>query len=110
MTTVGDAVGKATQAEAKIVAWDPGWARFAGLYRGRFGDSQVILLNQSLVIITPNAPNLDNPVKLVPIGNGTFRYTAPSGGGPVGEIVRFVEDNGKVTRMITGDSYVERVP
>jgi hypothetical protein len=25
------------------------------------------------------------------------------------EIVRFVEENGRVTRMITGDSYVERV-
>jgi CubicO group peptidase (beta-lactamase class C family) len=109
MTTVGAAVGKAAASEPKVVAWDPSWARFAGLYRGRFGDSQVILLNQSLVIITPNAPTVDNPVKLEPLGNGTFRYTASGGGGPVGEIVRFVEDNGRVTRMITGDSYMERV-
>jgi hypothetical protein len=48
-------------------------------------------------------------VQLEPIGNGTFRCVAPSGGGPVGEIVRFVEENGRVTRMITGDSDVERV-
>ena len=41
---------------------------------------------------------------------GAFRYVASVGGGPVGEIVRFVEENGRVTRMITGDSYVERVP
>jgi hypothetical protein len=27
----------------------------------------------------------------------------------VGEVVRFVEENGQVIRMITGDSYVERV-
>ena len=53
--------------------------------------------------------NLDNPVQLVPLGNGTFRYVASAGGGPVGEIVRFVEENGRVIRMITGDSYVERV-
>ena len=89
--------------------WDPAWSRFAGLYRGRGGESQVIELNKRLVVITPNAPDLDNPVQLVPIGNGQFRYTAPTGGGPVGEVVRFVEEGGRVVRMITGDSYVERV-
>jgi hypothetical protein len=34
---------------------------------------------------------------------------APTGGGPVGEIVRFVKENGEVVRMITGDSFVNRV-
>jgi hypothetical protein len=35
---------------------------------------------------------------------------APTGGGAIGEVVRFVEENGKVTRMITGDSFGVRVP
>ena len=109
MNTVGEAVVKATAQKPKTVAWDPSWARFAGLYRGHFGDSQVVLLNQRLVIITPNGPNVDNPIALEPIGNGLFRFTAPGGGGPVGEVVRFVEEGGRVTRMITGDSYVVRV-
>ncbi|MEO8451196.1 MAG: serine hydrolase domain-containing protein [Gemmatimonadota bacterium] len=108
MSTVGEAVAKATAMKPTVVAWDPSWARFAGLYRGRGGDSQVVLLNQRLVIITPNGPSLDNPVKLEPIGNGLFRYVAPGGGGPVGETVRFVEEGGRVVRMITGDSYVDR--
>ena len=30
-------------------------------------------------------------------------------GQPVGEVVRFVEEGGRVVRMITGDSYVDRV-
>ena len=60
-------------------------------------------------LINPAAANLDNPIALEPIGNGQFRYVAPTGGGPVGEIVRFVEENGRITRMITGDSFVERV-
>jgi hypothetical protein len=30
-------------------------------------------------------------------------------GRPVGEIVRFVEENGEVLRMITGDSFADRV-
>ncbi len=109
MNTVGEAVMKATATEPKVVAWDPSWARFAGFYSGGGGDSQVVLLNERLVIITPNGANLDTPIRLEPLGNGLFRYVAPVGGGPVGEVVRFVEEGGRVTRMITGDSYVDRV-
>jgi CubicO group peptidase (beta-lactamase class C family) len=109
MRSVGAAVAKATAVPPKVVAWDPVWARFAGLYRGRGGDQEVILLNQRLVIITPNGDNVDNPIRLEPIGGGLFRWMAPVGGGPVGEVVRFVEENGQVVRMITGDSYVDRV-
>src|SRR5688572_17814031 len=109
MNTVGDAVAKASAQKPKVIAWDPSWARFAGLYRGRGGDSQVVLLNQRLVLITPNAANLDNPVTLEPIGEGRFRFVAPTGGGAVGEVVRFAEENGRVVRMITGDSYLDRV-
>jgi CubicO group peptidase (beta-lactamase class C family) len=110
MNTVGQAVAKALPKPPAGVTWDPSWSRFAGLYRGRGNDSYVVELNKRLVIINPAGANLDNPITLEPIGNGQFRYVANAGGGPVGEIVRFVEENGRVTRMITGDSYVERVP
>jgi hypothetical protein len=109
MSTVGDAVAKASAQKPTVVAWDPSWERFAGLYRGKGGDSQVVLLNKRLVIVTPNGANVDNPVTLEPLGGGRFRYVAPGGGGPVGEVVRFVEEGGRVVRMITGDSYVDRV-
>jgi hypothetical protein len=109
INTVGQAVAKAATRPPASIAWDPSWSRFAGLYRGRGGDSQVVELNKRLVVITPSGANLDTPIQLEPIGAGQFRYVAPTGGGPVGEIVRFVEENGRVVRMITGDSYVERV-
>jgi CubicO group peptidase (beta-lactamase class C family) len=109
MATVGQAVAKASLSKAATVAWDPAWARFAGLYRGRGGDSQVVLLNQKLVIITPNAPNLDNPVGLEPLGGGRFRFVAPTGGGAVGEVVRFVEETGRPTRIYIGDGWIDRV-
>jgi hypothetical protein len=110
MNIVGVAVSKAAAAgPAPTPTWDPAWSRFAGLYRGRGADSQVVELNKRLVIINPAAANLDNPITLEPLGGGRFRYVAPTGGGPVGEIVRFVEENGRVIRMITGDSFVERV-
>ena len=109
MNTVGEAVAKAQTPPAPQTTWDPSWSRFAGLYRGRGGESYVVEMNRRLVIINPNGANLDNPTRLEPIGNGVFRFTANAGGGVVGETVRFVEENGRVVRMITGDSYVERV-
>jgi D-alanyl-D-alanine carboxypeptidase len=110
MATVGQAAAKAAKQNPPTVAWDPAWERFAGLYRGRGGDQQVVLLNKKLVIITPNAPNLDNPATLEPLGGGRFRYVAPRGGGVVGEVVRFVAQNGRPMRMYTGDSWIDRVP
>jgi hypothetical protein len=92
-----------------VPAWDAAWERFAGLYRGRNGDLEVVLLNKKLVIITPNAPTLDNIVTLEPLGGGRFRFVAPTGGGVVGEVVRFVEQNGRPMRMYTGDSWIDRV-
>lgn len=110
MNTVGEAVARRSAPRPQVVAWDASWARFAGLYRGRGGDSQVVLLNERLVIITPNATTVDNPVELEPLGGGRFRYTARTGGGVVGEVVRFTEENGRVVRMYTGDGYVDRMP
>jgi CubicO group peptidase (beta-lactamase class C family) len=109
MNTVGEAVAKASAKAPATTDWDPAWSRFAGLYRGRGGDSQVVELNKRLVIITPNAANLDNPIRLEPLGDGRFRYVAAVGGGPVGEIVRFVEEGGRVVRMYVGDGFVERM-
>lgn len=108
MATVGQAVAKASAPKPATV-WDPAWARFAGLYRGRNGDSQVVLLNNKLVIITPNAPNVDNPIALEPLGGGRFRFVAPTGGGAVGEVVRFVEQAGRPMRMYIGDGWIDRV-
>lgn len=111
MATVGQAVAKAAVAKPVTVAWDPAWARFAGLYRGpQGGTSQVVLLNNRLVLISPNAVNLDNIITLEPIGGGRFRFVAPTGGGPVGEIVRFGEEAGKPMRLYTGDGWADRIP
>ncbi|HJO04303.1 MAG TPA: serine hydrolase domain-containing protein [Acidobacteriota bacterium] len=111
MNTVGSAVAEATKAEPDEVAWDPSWARFAGLYRrpGRGGETQVVLLNERLVLMSPSARTIGNPIRLEPLGGGVFRYTAPRGGSVIGEEVRFLEENGEVIRMFMGDSYTDRV-
>ena len=109
MATVGAAAAKAARGTPATVAWDPTWARFAGLYRGVWGDQQVVLLNQKLVLITPNAVAVDTSTTLEALGGGRFRYTAPTGGGEVGEVVRFVEVAGKPMRMFIGDSWIDKV-
>lgn len=110
MNSVGEAAAKAIAKTPKVVAWDPSWSRFVGTYRSAGGESAVVELNQRLVVLSATATTLENPTRLEPIGNGLFRVVAPTGGGPVGEVVRFVEEGGRVTRMITGDSYAVRAP
>ena len=109
MHTVGEAVATATATEAAAVAWDPAWERFAGRYRSRNGDRQVLVMNDRLVVMNPWATSIEDPTELEPVDDGLFRMVAPTGGGAVGEVVRFVEENGEVVRMITGDSYADRV-
>jgi CubicO group peptidase (beta-lactamase class C family) len=109
MQTVGEALAKASAPATKQPAWDPAWSRFAGLYRGPGGDIEVVELNQRLVMFDPTSANPENQISLVPLGNGRFRFEAPTGGSVVGEVVRFVEENGKVVRMYTGDSWTDKV-
>lgn len=109
MNTVGKAVAEATKPEPEVITWDPAWERFAGVYRSRGGETRVLVMNERLITMNPWATRIGDPIELEPIGDGTFRMLAPTGGGPVGEIVRFVEENGEVVRMITGDSYSDRV-
>ncbi len=109
MRTVGQAVAKATAPSPKPVQWDPAWSRFAGLYRSLGADTEVVELDRRLVTIDPSGSSPEAQGKLVPIGNGRFRLESSSGGPPVGEVVRFEEENGKVVRIYIGDGYRSRV-
>lgn len=110
ITAVGPAMAKAAaDGKAGAVAWDPAWARFAGVYRNRWNDTAVVLMKDRLVMLALNAPSLDDAVPLTPLGGGQFRLDSPRGGAPVGEVVRFGEDDGRVVRMYTGDTWMERV-
>jgi CubicO group peptidase (beta-lactamase class C family) len=109
MQTVGEAVGRAAAPPAKAIPWDASWSRFAGLYRSADSDTEVVELNHKLVLFDPLSPNPDAAINLAPLGGGRFRFEGPTGGAPVGEVVWFQEENGKVVRMYMGDSYTERV-
>lgn len=103
MATVGEAVVKAAAPAKPEKQWDPGWKRFAGLYRSIWGDTEVIELDEELVMIDPTADDPGDQQKLVPIGGGEFKLEAPTGGAAVGEIVRFREEGGRVTHIVIGN-------
>ena len=109
MRTVGEAVAKAGAPAPKAPLWDPAWSRFAGHYRSDNGETEVVELNQRLVLMNPNGDSPETQQRLEALGNGRFRLESPTGGTPVGEIVRFVEQNGQVVRMYTGESFSTRV-
>ena len=111
INTVGEAVIRAAADRPKQVAWDPSWARFAGRYRSPRGGgvTEIVLLNNKLGMINPWATNLENVTNLEPIGEGRFKVVSLAGGGPVGEVVRFIEQNGKVVKMYVGDGWSDRV-
>lgn len=107
MQSVGDAVAKAGKQEDKGIPWDPDWSKFAGLYRSSSVDTAVVETNQRLVTLNPAGTTLVTN-RLIPLGGGQFRLEAATGGGAVGEVVRFTEENGKVVRMYVGGSYSVR--
>lgn len=85
----------------------PDWARYTGRYRSAWGDSQVLVYKDDLVIITPSAPDpLATMTKLVPVAEHTFRMETKERFGANGELAVFeVDETGKVVRLNTGNSY-----
>lgn len=111
ITALGPAMAKAAaDGREGAVAWDPAWARFQGVYRNLWNDTAVVLMNEKLVLLAFNEPNLDEAVPLTPLGEGRFRLDAPHGRVPAGEVVRFDEKARQVVRMYTGETWMERVP
>lgn len=110
LATVGDAVAKAAKVKPTPL-WDDAWTRFAGLYRNPYDDSiiQVVQLNKQLVLLPAGVGPAETKIMLEPLGEGRFKLMAPTGGGRVGEVFRFEEKDGKVTRMVTGDGWSDRV-
>ncbi len=109
LASVGQAVVKAATPKRPADEWDPAWARFAGIYRGRGADVQVVVLNKRLTAITLGNNVVESSFRLEPIGGGRFKYMAPTGGSVIGEVVRFVEEHGKPMRMYTGDGWIDRM-
>lgn len=97
----------------KAVAPEPekvdttGWQRYVGKYRNVWGDSQVLIYNEKLVVIDPSLPEpMLGMTTLTPVAEHTFRMDSKSGYGAHGELMVFeLDDSGTVTRVQSGDTY-----
>lgn len=108
IAAVGPQFGKGA-AKPAPTNWDPAWTRFQGVYRGRWNDMTVVVLNGRLAVLPSTASGIDGAQRLEALGNGRFRLDAPTGGAPIGETVFFREEPGKPMRMYMGDNWMDRV-
>lgn len=110
IAAIGPAAAKASAgAQPAKVAWDPAWARFQGVYRGRSNDMSIVVQNGRLVALSSAATGVDAAVRLEPLGDGRFRFDAPTGSPPAGETLYFHEVAGQPTRLFIGDNWLDRV-
>ena len=91
----------------KPIQADPAWKAYAGKYRDIWGDCQVMVYNDRLVVIYPQS---DDPVgsmlKLTPESKHTFRIEGP-GLSDTGELLVFeMKAGGTVERMKMGENYI----
>lgn len=100
------AVLKAAAPAPKAVQPSENLQRYTGKFRSVWGDEQVIILNNELVIIDPSSPDpLLGIVKLSPVAEHTFRIETEENFGSEGELATFeFDDQGKVSRLILGNT------
>jgi CubicO group peptidase (beta-lactamase class C family) len=109
---VGPPIAKATAKDDQR-APDPDWQRYAGRYRNRWGDVQVLLVDDGLLLIQPNlADPLAMATRLHPIAGQphAFRAEEKDPYGSQGETVLFELDaNGRARRIRFGQNYIDAV-
>ena len=101
------AIAEATASPTIAKKAGPGWERYEGKYRDRWGVSQVLILHGELVMIDPAAQNpMASIRKLLPEGENTFRIDGGSFYDNHGELVVFeMGSSGKVSRVKVGENY-----
>ena len=109
---VGPPIAKATAKDDKQ-APDPAWERYTGRYRNRWGDVQVLLVDEGLLLIEPSLPDpLAMATRLHPVEGHphTFRAEEKDPYGSHGELVLFeLGANGRAKRIRFGQNYIDAV-
>ncbi len=101
---VGPAVAKAAEATRPAPVADPAWSKYVGVYTWKHVDVEIMVLDQELTMIVPDASNpWESRVRLTPVGLHTFRMI---GGSNSGELLKFdVDQAGNATKLTAGSYY-----
>jgi D-alanyl-D-alanine carboxypeptidase len=99
---------KAAAPKPKAAQPDSNLQRYTGKFRSVWGDEQVILLNNELVLLDPSLPEpLLSSAKLIPVAEHTFRIETEENFGSDGELAVFeLDDKGKIIRLVLGNTPV----
>lgn len=102
---VAPAIVKAT-APGKEEKARPEWLKYVGKYRSPWVDSQVLIMNGKLVMVTPTEQDpLGTQATLVPVAEHRFRIEGGPFSGPHGEFVVFEVKEERVARVKIGANY-----
>ena len=104
LAVLGPVIGKAVEKTKPQTVADPGWSKYVGTYTWKHSDTEVLIIDGQLTMISPDATSAwESRVKLTPVGTDTFRQ---NGGGNNGELIEFeVDQNGIATRFWSGTYY-----
>ena len=106
-TMIAPALRKATAPPPSLVEAQPEWERYVGKYCNPWDDSDVLITNRGLTLITPTSPDpMSTVLHLSPEGEHTFRISGDNGYSSVGELVVFeLGPDGAVERVKIGANY-----
>ncbi len=104
LSIMGPAIAKATAKPKTPPTADPSWSKYTGTYEWKHVETQIMLVDGELVMISPeSAAPWDSRVRLIPVGPDTFKM---SGGGNNGELLKFdVDASGKATKLWASNYY-----
>jgi D-alanyl-D-alanine carboxypeptidase len=104
LSIVGPAIVQATTHTRPAPVAPAEWSKYTGTYAWKNVESQIMLINGELIMISPESPTpWESRVRLTPAGPNTFLI---NGGGNDGELLTFdVDDKGAVTKFTAGNAY-----
>lgn len=104
LNIMGPAIAKATARPKNKPVADPAWSKYTGTYTWKHVDSDILIADGELIMISPESANpWDSRVRLTPVGPDTFKM---HGGSMDGELLKFdVNQAGRATKLTAGSYY-----
>jgi CubicO group peptidase (beta-lactamase class C family) len=105
--SVAPEIAKVVENHSVARVADPSWSKLVGRYRNSWGDTDVLIVDGSLVMMDPQSTDLRHSfVTLAAISANTFRLVSENGSLPVGELVIFeFAPDSLVARLKVGSNY-----
>lgn len=86
------------------------WSKYTGKFRSRWGDAEVLVYNEELIMIAPQLPDsMAEYTTLKHVEGEKFQMISPGYGSHNEYAVFEFDETGKIKRLKTGENYTELV-